>query len=36
MGFINFNKANPYKLVSNNPYTTFKPAKEDKANGIQD
>lgn len=22
------------KLVSNNPYTTFKPAKEDKTNGI--
>lgn len=24
------------KLVSNNPYTTFKPAKEEKADGIQD
>lgn len=24
------------KLVSNNPYTTFKPSKEDKTNGIQD
>lgn len=64
MGFINFNKVNPYKLefvyprlfykyndepwikevldrlndttklVSNNPYTAFKPVKEDTANGI--
>lgn len=24
------------KLVSNNPYTTFKPVNEDKTNGIQD
>ena len=24
------------KLVSDNPYTTFKPVKEDTANGIQD